>query len=112
MSTLYPKFETLQQAFGSPYSLGRPRSIPKPSGATPYQARPELYYAYSVVDDAKDKAKKLSAEAQKDFDAASKKAQAATGKIELYSPKYYAACTFGGLLACVSLPACRCSSRD
>lgn len=104
MSTLYPKFETLQQAFGSPYSLARQRNAPtpKPSGATPYQAQPELYYAYSVVDDAKDKAKKLSAEAQKDFDAASKKAQAATGKIELYSGKYYAACTFGGLLACVS----------
>ncbi|KAK4216057.1 mitochondrial carrier domain-containing protein [Rhypophila decipiens] len=100
MSTLYPKYETLQQAFGSPYLLTCQRTAPKPSAPTPYQAQPELYYAYSVVDDAKNKAKKLSAEAQKDFDAASQKAQAATGKIELYSGKYYAACTFGGLLAC------------
>ncbi|KAM7208110.1 Mitochondrial carrier domain containing protein [Naviculisporaceae sp. PSN 640] len=102
MSTLYPKFETLQQAFGSPYSLTRQQNAPTPksSGPTPYQAQPELYYAYSMVDDAKNKARKLSAEAQRDLDAASKKAQAKTGKIELYSGKYYAACTFGGLLAC------------
>ena len=56
---------------------------------------------YSMVDDAKDKAKKLSAEATKDFEKASAKAQSATGHIELYSPKYYAACTLGGLMACV-----------
>lgn len=103
MPTLYPKVETLQQAFGSPHPFARQRNTtPKPVGATPYQAQPELYYAYSVVDDTKDKAKKLSADAQREFDAASKKAQATTGKIELYSGKYYAACTFGGLLACVS----------
>jgi len=62
----------------------------------------DLYQAYSVVDDAKGKAKKLSAEATKEFEIASRKAQAATGGIELYSPKYYAACTFGGMIACVS----------
>jgi solute carrier family 25 (mitochondrial phosphate transporter), member 3 len=56
---------------------------------------------YSMVDDAKDKAKKLGAEAAKDFEKASAKAQSATGPIKLYSLEYYAACTFGGLLACV-----------
>lgn len=54
------------------------------------------------MDDAKNKAQKLSKEAQAEFEKASSKAQAKAGKIELYSGKYYAACTFGGLLACVS----------
>ncbi|TQV95858.1 phosphate carrier protein [Cordyceps javanica] len=68
---------------------------------TPYQARPELYgAAFSVVDDAKDKAKQLSAQAQREFDKAAVKAKPSTGKMELYSGSYYAACTFGGLLAC------------
>lgn len=59
------------------------------NGATPLQARPELYgAAFSIVEDAKDKALKAAAKPQQ-------------GKIELYSPKYYAACTFGGMLACV-----------
>lgn len=62
----------------------------------------DLYQAWSVVDDAKGKAKKLSEEATKEFESASRKAQAAAGGIELYSAKYYAACTFGGLMACVS----------
>jgi solute carrier family 25 phosphate transporter 3 len=33
----------------------------------------------------------------------SEKAQAKAGGIELYSAKYYAACTVGGILACVRL---------
>ncbi|PHH72919.1 hypothetical protein CDD82_5733 [Ophiocordyceps australis] len=60
-------------------------TMPHP-GSKPHQGRPELYGAYSVVEMAKDKA--------------SSAAQARTGKIELYSPQYYAACTFGGLMAC------------
>jgi solute carrier family 25 phosphate transporter 3 len=94
--TLYPNYDTLQHAFG------RPQAKPNASGPTPYQARPELYPAYSVIDDAKNKAQKLSAEASKEFEAASQKAQAKTGHIELYSGRYYAASTFGGLMACVS----------
>jgi solute carrier family 25 (mitochondrial phosphate transporter), member 3 len=74
----------------------------KVSKNSPYQGQPELYSAFSVVDDTKDKAKKLSDEAAKEFEKASAKVQAKTGKMELYSPGYYAACTFGGLLACVS----------
>ncbi len=35
------------------------------------------------------------------YEKASAKAQAKTGGIELYSGKYYAACTVGGILACV-----------
>ena len=101
MSYLFPNHRSLQQSFGSPFAL-RP-GPEQPNRATPYQARPDLYgAAYSVADDAKGKAQKLSAEAQHEFDKASGAARAKAGKIELYTPKYYAACTFGGLLACVS----------
>lgn len=105
--TLFPSHDTLQQTLGTAYPRSRPQSKPNASGPTPYQARLDLYPAYSIVDDTKDKAKKLSAEAAKDFEAASQKAQAKAGKIELYSGKYYAACTFGGMMACVS----RCPMR-
>lgn len=104
MSYLYPRQEILQQTFGHPLSFGR-RQHGLKTRTSPYQARPDLYAAYSVVDDAKNKATKLSAEATKEFEKASAKAQAKAGKIELYSGKYYAACTFGGLMACVSYSA-------
>jgi len=74
--------------------------VPLSSDRTPLQAQNELYTAWSVVDDAKNKANALSAEATKEFEIASAKVQAKAGHIELYSAKYYAACTFGGLLAC------------
>ena len=98
MAHLFPKPEIMQGSFYSPAGATR-RPQPKP---TPYQARPELFGAWSVVEDAKDKAQKLSAEATKEFEKASTAAQQKAGKIELYSGKYYAACTFGGMLACVS----------
>lgn len=60
---------------------------------------------YSIADDAKKEAKKLSEEATREFEKASAKAQKASGGIELYTGRYYAACTFGGLLACVSTAA-------
>lgn len=73
MSHLYPGLE------GSRFSPAMAVAGARP---TPHQARPELYGAFSVVDDAKGKAR--------------------TGQIELYSGKFYAACTVGGLMACVS----------
>ncbi|KAM6538842.1 Cu/Pi carrier, variant 2 [Fusarium falciforme] len=91
MSPLHPPRDAFQGSVYSPLS---------PTSRTPYQARPELYSAYSIVDTAKDKAKQLSAEATAEFEKASSKAKPNGGKIELYSGKYYAACTFGGLLAC------------
>lgn len=69
-----------------------------------YEARSELYGAWSVSEDARAKANQLSDKAVKEFDKASAAAQAKTGQIEMYSPKFYAACTFGGLLACVRCP--------
>ena len=99
MPSLFPARETLQSSFYSPLALSRLRAEP-----APYQAYEDAFGAWSAVDDAKDKAKQLSAEAAKEFEKASAKAQAKTGHIELYSGKYYAACTFGGLIACVSPP--------
>lgn len=74
--------------------------VSTPAKHTPLQARPDLYTAWSVIDDGKDKAKAFSAEATKELEKASAKVQAKTGHIELYSAQYYAACTFGGLMAC------------
>ncbi|KAI2633733.1 mitochondrial phosphate carrier protein [Hypomontagnella submonticulosa] len=96
MSFLFPSQNVLHQSFYSPLSP-RTRANPAVTKATPYQARPELYMAYSVVDDAKNKAQKLSAEAQQEFNKAS---QTAPKQLELYTPTFYAAATFGGLLAC------------
>ena len=74
-------------------------STPKSS----YKARTDLYPAWSAVDDVKSQAGSLSNEAQKEIQKASQAAQAKAGKIELYSAKYYAACTLGGMLACVGI---------
>ncbi|KAK6221136.1 Cu/Pi carrier [Pestalotiopsis sp. IQ-011] len=94
--SLFPSQDSVRQSFGSP--LPQPSS--SKSGPTPYAARSELYGAWSVVEDAKDKAKKFSSEAQAEFDKAGAKAKPKPGTIELYSGQYYAACVVGGLMAC------------
>jgi solute carrier family 25 (mitochondrial phosphate transporter), member 3 len=101
MPLLFPTQDTLHNVFHSSLPFGLAQRPAEPQ-RTPLQARSELYPAWSVIDNAKEKANKLSAEATKELEKASAKAQAKAGAIELYSPKYYAACTFGGLLACVS----------
>lgn len=111
MSYLYPAQDALRTSFASRSPLGVRRNGMSARG-TPYQGRPELYGAWSVVDDAKGKAEKLSAEATREFEKASAAAQAKAGKIELHSGKYYAACTFGGLIACVSFCSCMLESRE
>ncbi len=103
MPLLFPSQDTLHDAFHPAIPFGRrPTTFGKSLSAkrTPLQARTELFPTWSAIDDAKNKASALSAEAAKEFDKASAKAQAKTGHIELYSAQYYAACTFGGLLAC------------
>lgn len=107
MDLLFPSQDTLHDVFHPAIPFGRRPVVKRltvslPPKQTSLEARPELYTAWSVVDDAKNKANALSAEATKEFEKASAKAQAKTGHIELYSAQYYAACTFGGLLACVS----------
>lgn len=57
--------------------------------------RREAFPAWSAIDEVK----KTAAH---EFEVASQKAQQKTGHIEPWTAKYYAACTFGGMLACVS----------
>ena len=72
---------------------------PAKPGAHP-QKRP-IFSAWSAADTVNDKAVELTDNAAKEYEKASSKAQAKVGGIELYSGKYYAACTVGGILACV-----------
>ncbi|EKG22193.1 Mitochondrial substrate/solute carrier [Macrophomina phaseolina MS6] len=80
----FPSAQTLSTAFAAPATSVYP------------PARQDLYGTWSAVDDAKAKAGQLSDKAARELGVG--KPQAAT--IELYSARYYAACTFGGLLAC------------
>jgi solute carrier family 25 phosphate transporter 3 len=102
MPIAFPTGSALKDAFSSssPLNAFRPQTTEPPR--TRYQARPELYSAWSAVDDAKKKTAQLSDAAVKEFEKASSAAQAKAGTIELYSLKYYATCTVGGLFACVS----------
>jgi hypothetical protein len=99
-----PTGDVLKNVFPSsnPLTAYRIQSTEPPR--TKYQARSELYGAWSVADDAKKKASQLSDAAVKEFEKTSGAAQAKVGTIELYSPKYYATCTLGGLMACVEQP--------
>jgi solute carrier family 25 phosphate transporter 3 len=101
MPLLYPTQRTLHDVFSVTFPLEATSNRSVPLQRTRYQSRSDLYPAWSVIDDAKSKASALSAEAAREYEKASAMAQEKTGKIELYSAKYYASCTFGGLLACV-----------
>ncbi|KAI9687332.1 MAG: Mitochondrial phosphate carrier protein 3, mitochondrial [Bathelium mastoideum] len=98
MPIVLPSQAALSAAFSPILSNGQPRT--QSSQTSSFRGREHLYPTWSVADDAKAKTNQLSDAAVKEFEKASNKAQSAAGKIELYSPKYYAACTFGGLLAC------------
>ncbi|EAS28919.1 mitochondrial phosphate carrier protein 2 [Coccidioides immitis RS] len=98
MPSVFPSRDTLASAFASRYGLKQEK---KPAEVQPASVpKRRLFPAWSAVDDVKHKAEAVGHAAAQEFDKASQKAQAKTGKIELHSPKYYAACTFGGLLAC------------
>lgn len=75
-------------SIASQHPLGLKTQPPMP------EPKRQPFPAWNVIDDAKK-------EASREFEVASQKAQAKTGAIEPWSGKYYAACTFGGLLACV-----------
>ena len=99
MPSLFPSYSVLQDAFSlhQPFRQAKAEHLNSSSCS-------DRFAAWSAVDDVKSKAGNLSAEAQKELSKASQTAQAKAGTIELYSGKYYAACTFGGLVACVSSP--------
>ena len=98
MTILFPTQRALYDVFAPQSSFKKP----KPQKTEPEARYRSPFVAFSPTEDAKSKAGQLGEGAVKEFEKASAKAQEKTGKIELYSAKYYAACTFGGLLACVS----------
>ncbi|RMZ76136.1 hypothetical protein DV738_g5117, partial [Chaetothyriales sp. CBS 135597] len=72
----------------------------KPAQPAAHPQKRPIFSAWSAADTVKEKAVELSDAASKEIEKASGKAQAKVGGIELYTGKYYAACTFGGILAC------------
>jgi solute carrier family 25 phosphate transporter 3 len=99
MTIPFPSQSALQAQFAGQTTWSR--RVPAKEPAQTARDPNTLFSAWSAVDDVKAEAHKLSEEAQKEYMKASAAAQAKAGKIELYSGKYYAACTLGGLLACV-----------
>ncbi|KKK18289.1 mitochondrial phosphate carrier protein [Aspergillus rambellii] len=93
---MFPDDQSIVNAFSSQHPWTRQS---QPSGAAESRRR-EPFPAWSVIDETKKKADAIAKEATREFDIASKKAQEKTGKIEPWTPKYYAACIFGGTLAC------------
>lgn len=87
---MFPSQGVIAGVFAPQHPLTRSRTQP-PRPAAPASTKRNPFPAWSAVETTKEK-----------YNAASQKAQATTGKIEMYSFKYYVACTFGGLLACVS----------
>ncbi|KAF2234532.1 mitochondrial phosphate carrier protein [Viridothelium virens] len=102
MPIILPTQAALSATFSPLIPNGRPKAQAQApqTPRTSLRAREHLYPNWSVADDAKAKTNQLSDAAVKEFEKASSKVQQNTGKIELYSPQFYAACTFGGLLAC------------
>ncbi|EER44598.1 mitochondrial phosphate carrier protein [Histoplasma capsulatum var. duboisii H88] len=98
MPSIFPKQDTLASTFGSKHPLFGSHGEAQMPTATPMD-RP-LFPAWSAIDDVKHKAEAVGKSATKEFDKASAKVQSKTGHIEMHSAKYYASCTFGGLLAC------------
>ena len=95
---LYPSQSALNEVFSTRTQFRR--TAPEPSRRP--NSKPN-FSIWNVAEDAKKKAGALSAEAKAELSKASNATQAKTGQIELYSSQYYAACTFGGLIACVGV---------
>ncbi|KAF2204605.1 mitochondrial carrier [Delitschia confertaspora ATCC 74209] len=100
MQGLFPSQQALSHVFGGCSPLTPRQSEPQPKYRSKYLARTELYTVWSAADDVKNKAAKLSDAAAAELEKGSRKGQEAVGKIQLHSAKFYAACTFGGILAC------------
>ena len=98
---LFPNSSAVNEVFSCRHPLTAARSPESTSKPLHIQNAGPKFSIWSVAEDAKSKANVLSDEAQREIRKASAAAQAKTGQIELYSAKYYAACTFGGLMACV-----------
>jgi solute carrier family 25 (mitochondrial phosphate transporter), member 3 len=97
MPGLYPDSSTL-------YNARLPTSpIYKPAAPVEHPQKRPIFSSWSAADTVKNEAQKVASDAAATYEKASNKAQAKVGGIELYSGKYYAACTFGGIIACVGI---------
>ncbi|KAF2221766.1 mitochondrial carrier domain-containing protein [Elsinoe ampelina] len=100
MPSLFPGLDALSSTFGASSPLNFIQKPVQQSKTSTTFSRTDIFQTWSVADDAKAKAQEVGEVVVKDYQKASAAAQAKAGNIELYSAKYYAACTFGGLLAC------------
>ncbi|QIW96403.1 hypothetical protein AMS68_001921 [Peltaster fructicola] len=91
--SLFPAISALGATFGhaTPYATAK---------RTPLQARTDLYPSWNVTEDAKQKTQQLSQAAKNELSKATAAIAPQKGALQLYSKEYYAACTFGGLMAC------------
>ncbi|BDD63580.1 hypothetical protein MPDQ_004235 [Monascus purpureus] len=94
---MLPSRDTIVNAFGPQHPLSHPKQEPS---VAPESLKREPFPAWSAIDDAKKKADAFAKEAAREYDVASQRVQARTGHIEPWTAKYYASCTFGGMLAC------------
>lgn len=101
MPLLFPTQGTLSDAFSSKLPFGQAESILQSNQRSAEASLTHPYSTWSASENIKNKADALSKEAASELRRSSQAVQAKTGKIELHSAKYYAACTFGGLVACV-----------
>ena len=99
---MFPSEGVIVSVLGSqhPTFANNKSKVQPERSVTPFKREP--FPAWSAVEEVKEKADAFGREAAKEYDIASHKAQDATGHIEPFTPKYYASCIFGGLLACVS----------
>ncbi|GLA82925.1 hypothetical protein AtubIFM56815_007116 [Aspergillus tubingensis] len=95
---MFPSGGDIARAFASQSPLSQSQQTQQPEAAGLKRRQP--FPAWNVVEDIEKKADAIAKEASREFEVASQKAQAKTGKIEPWTPKYYAACTVGGMLAC------------
>ena len=99
---LFPTLNAINEVFSSRHPPTASRS--QDSTLESFQIKSAPHFpVWSVTEDAKNKANVLSEEARREIQKASAATHAKTGQTELYSAKYYAACTFGGLVACVGI---------
>jgi len=97
---LFPSQNCLNEVFAAQSPFSRP--APKPR-STEFPLQRPVFSSWSAAETAeaaKQKATQMTDAAVQSYEKASAKAQAKTGGIELYSGKYYATCTVGGILAC------------
>lgn len=101
MPLVLPSPETVVGAFAHRHSPSNTNK--RPANPRPESMERPLFPAWSTVDDVKKAAQSAEKGVAGEVDKASNKVQSKTGKIEMHSWQYFASCTFGGLMACVSI---------